>query len=79
MVAVAPHPFGNIFLPLFVPILAPAGILCGPFVIKFIYDKHAVFIAQVEKRFAVRIMRRTYMIESEILKHPDALLHRARV
>ena len=49
--------------------------LLGPFVVQFVHNQYAVFVAESDEVAAVWIVRGTNMVHSELLHQLDALLN----
>ncbi len=76
VVAVATYPLRNVILPTLGPVCASSDKLSGPFVIDLVDDQNAIFVTQVEKRFAVGVVGGADVVEAEVLEHLYAFFHR---
>ena len=68
MIPVTTNEFGYVILPKVYPIASSTCKLGQPFVIQFVYDQYAIFVTQIHKRSAVRIMRGPDMVHTKLLK-----------
>ena len=78
-VAVSFHPFGHLFLPVFLKGSASGRVLSRPFVVEFVDNKDAVFVAKLYKLAAIWIVRRADMVHSELFHQQNTLLDGVRI